>query len=542
MKKYLFLVVTIVLSLAIVGCSTKQSSTSGSSSGSDGASSGSKKVLHLNNGNEPTSFDPAQGFDAVSWNALNNLMEGLVRLGKDNNPEPAMAEKWDISDDGKTYTFHIRSNAKWSNGDDVTAGDFEYAWKRMLDPKTASPAAFLGNSIAGAEAYNSGKGSADDVKVKANDDKTLEVTLANPDAAFLNIITNPCFFPIDKKVADKDANWFKEAKTFVGNGPFTLKDWQHNSKMVMEKNKNYWDADTVKLDEVDWAMVNDSNTEYQMFQSGDLDQADVPADLSAQLVKQGKVTVSPEAGIEFYRFNTKMEPFQNEKIRKAFALAVDQEELVKYVIKSQEKPAHAFVSPGLPDADGKDFRAQGKDYNKYDANEAKKLLKEGMAEEGYKTLPQVTLTYNTDDTNKKVAEALQQKFKEVLGVNVKLANMEWNVFSDQQKALKLQFSRSSFINDYADPLNSLISFTTDSSMNRTGWSNKKYDQLIDQAGKETDEAKRSQDLHQAEDILFDEAPIVPIKYYDYEYLQKDNVKDVIRHPVGYLDLKWADIK
>ncbi|GGE32058.1 dipeptide-binding protein DppE [Pullulanibacillus camelliae] len=541
MKKRFNLICTLLLALSLVGCSTTQSSSSGSSDGKTKASSG-KKVLHLNNGNEPTSFDPAQGFDAVSWNALNNIMEGLTRLGKDNKAAPAMAESWDVSKDGKTYTFHIRQHAKWTNGDPVTANDFVYAWKRLLDPKTASPAAFLGDPIAGATAYNSGKGSADDVQVIASDAHTLKVTLTDPNPSFLNIITNPCFFPIDEKVAKANPNWFKEAKTFVGNGPFKLTQWVHNSKMVMKKNENYWDADTVKLMEVDWAMVNDSNTEYQMFQSGQLDESSVPADLSDQLFKQGKVKVSSQAGTEFYRFNTKMAPFQNAKIRKAFAMAVDQEQLIKYVIKSQEKPAHAFVSPGIVDTSGKDFRSEGKSYNAFNAKEAKQLLKEGMKEEGYKTLPQVTLTYSTDDTNKKVAEALQQMFKKTLGINVKLANMEWNVFSDEQKKLKLQLSRSSFLADYADPINYLVSFTTDSSMNRTGWSNKQYDQLIAQAQKETDEAQRNADLHQAEDILFDQAPIFTIKFYDQEYLQKDNVKGIVRHPVGYLELKWAQVQ
>lgn len=250
-----------------------------------------EKILYLNNGQEPSSFDPPIGFDSVSWTALNNLMEGLTRLDNNHEPQAAIAENWDVSEDGKVYTFHLRDNANWSNGDPVTAGDFAFAWKRLLNPETKSPAAFLGYFIEGGEAYANGEGSADDVKVKVVDEKTFEVTLTSPQAYFLNVITNPAFFPINEKVATENPEWFSEADSFVGNGPFQLTKWEHDSYFEMEKNETYWDADTVKLNKIHWAMVDDSNTEYQMFQNGELDTSDVPAELSEQLFSEGKVKV-----------------------------------------------------------------------------------------------------------------------------------------------------------------------------------------------------------------------------------------------------------
>ncbi|MCS0790602.1 peptide ABC transporter substrate-binding protein [Cytobacillus firmus] len=542
MKKFLSLLLAGVLLFVMAACTANENAGKETDSKDDGKKEeeSAEKVLYLNNGQEPTSFDPPIGFDSVSWSALNNLMEGLTRLGQDHEPEAAIAEKWDISEDGKTYTFHIRENAKWSNGDPVTAGDFEFAWKRLLNPDTGSSAAFLGYFIEGGEAYNNGEGSADDVKVKAVDDKTFEVTLVSPQAYFLSVITNPAFFPINEKVATENPKWFAEAESFVGNGPFNLTEWEHDSHFVMEKNDQYWDAETVKLDKIHWAIIDDTNTEYQMYQSGELDVSDVPSELSEQLL--GEAKVEDQAGDYFYRFNVNMEPFQNLNIRKAFAMAVDQQQIVDFVTKNGEKPAYGFVSYGFADPSEKDFREVSGDLIKTNAKEAKALLEKGMEEEGYDKLPEVTLTYSTDDTHKKIAEALQQMFKENLGVEVKLANMEWNVFAEEQKALKFQLSRSSFLADYADPINFLENFQTGHSMNRTGWSNEKYDQLIKDAKNEADEAKRFELMYEAEKILFEEMPIIPIHFYNQVYLYNDAVSGIVRHPVGYMELKWADKK
>ena len=543
MKKwYLFLLAALFV-LVLTACTAKEDAGE-EKPGDDGDDKqtevAEEKVLHLNNGEEPTSFDPSIGFDAVSWNSLNNLMEGLTRLGEDHLPTEATAEKIDVSDDGLTYTFHIREDANWSNGDPVTAGDFVYGWTRMLDPNTASPAAFLGYFIEGAEAFNTGAGSAEDVAMKAVDEKTFEVKLTAPTDAFLNIITNPNFFPINENVATANAEWFTEADSFVGNGPFKLTSWEHDVKMVFEKNPEYWDADTVKLDKVEWAMVNDSNTEYQMYQANELDVSDIPAELSETLLDSEEVQIEDQAGTYFYRFNTTMEPFTNAKVRKAFAMAVKQDEIVEFVTKNGEKPANGFVAYGFTGPDGKDFREAVGNLVEFNAEEAKKLLEEGMAEEGWDTLPEVTLTYSTSDTHQNIAVTLQAQFKEALGVEVKLQNVESSVFGSEQKELKYQLSRSSFLHDYADPVNAIESFITGSSMNRTGWSNAEFDKLISDAKAETDAAVRWQLLMDAEKVLFEEMPIFPIHFYNQVTLQKPNVTGIVRHPVGYLDLKWAD--
>lgn len=554
MKKWLSVLFAIMLVIFLAACTTGDDSKEDTNKDNDENkqeetkdedekdSDSDKKILYLNNGIEPTSFDPPIGFNAASYNALNNLMEGLTRLDAEHVPQPAIAEKWEISDDGLVYTFHIRENANWSNGDPVTAEDFVFAWKRLLDPDTASPAAFLGYFIKGGEAFNNGEGSADDLGLKAVNEKTFEVTLESPTGFFLNLISNPAFFPVNHKVAQENPEWHTEADTYVSNGPFKLKEWNHDQNFVFERNPEYWDADNVKLDEVHWAMVNDSNTEYQMYESGQLDSSGIPADLAETLLESDDIFYEEQAGTHFYRFNVTMEPFQNKNIRKAFALAVNQEDIVNYITKTLQKPAYGFVSYGFKDANGNDFRETNGDLIKYDPEEAKKLLEQGMEEEGYSELPKITLSYNTSDQNKAIAEYLQEQFKTVLGVEVELSNTEWNVFLEDQKALKLQFSRSSFLADYGDPVNFLESFITDSSMNRTGWSNEKYDELIRLSKQEVDEQKRFDYLYEAEQILFDEMPIFPMHFYNQIVLLNPDVTGIVRHPVGYLELKWADKK
>lgn len=501
---------------------------------------GGEKVLYLNNGVEPSSLDPSIGFDEVSWDPLNNLMEGLTRLGEDHMAQPGVAEEWDVSEDGLTYTFYLREDAKWSNGDPVVAEDFVYAWKYMLDPETASPAAFLAYVIEGAEAYNSDEGSKDDVAITAIDEKTLEVVLTAPTGYFLDLLTNPAFFPVNHQVAEENPNWHAEADSFVANGPFMLESWDHDNEMVFAKNNKYWDADVVKLDKVHFAMVNDTNTQYQMFEKGELDTASIPPELSDELIDGENVFVGESGGLEFYRFNVTEEPFQNKKIRQAFALAIDREEIAQYVVKNKVEPAYGFISPGFTSPSGKDFRDENGDLVSFDPEQAKQLLEEGMEEEGYDELPEIVLSFNTSDPNKAVAETLQDMLSEHLGVDVTLENQEWNVFAEAQQNLELQFSRSSFLNDYNDPVNFLESFITDSYMNRTGFSSEEYDDLIKKGQTELDEEKRWEYLYEAEKLLAEEMIAIPIRYYNTVVLEADGITGILRHPVGYFDLKYAD--
>src|SRR5690625_2204495 len=374
LKRFLLLLLTGLTIVVLAACTANESA--GEEPEDDGEADtedteaveeeDGEKVLYLNNGVEPTSLDPSIGFDEVSWDPLNNLMEGLTRLSVDHTAQPGVAEDWEISDDGLTYTFQLREDANWSNGDPVTAEDFEYAWKYMLDPETASEAAFLAYFIEGGEAYNSGEGPSDEVAVSALDEKTLEVVLNAPTGFFLDLLTNPAFFPIHHQVAEENPDWHTEADSFVANGPFMLESWEHDKEMVFAKNDHYWDASAVNLDKIHFAMVNDSNTQYQMFESGVLDTASIPPELSDELIDGDNVFIGDYGGLEFYRFNVTKEPFQNKKIRNAFSYAINREDIAEYVVKNKVEPAYGFVSPGFTTPSGEDFRDVNGDLTVFD--------------------------------------------------------------------------------------------------------------------------------------------------------------------------------
>ena len=547
MKKWLSLLLLSVLVLVLAACTANEadeSTKTDDASDTEGeVSTSDEKVLYLNNSNEPTSFDPSIGFDSVSWDPLNNLMEGLVRLDDNLEPQPAMAESVNVSEDGLTYTFKLR-DAQWTNGDSVTANDFVYGWLHMLNPETASYSAFLATGyIEGAQAYNEGSGTAEGVAIKATDEKTFEVKLMAPFDGFLSMITLPTFFPVNEKVATENPQWFADAESFVGNGPFKLETWNHEENMIFVKSDTYWDKDAVKLDRIEWAMVNDSNTSYQMYQTGELDITSIPAELADTLLDDSEAIIYDLAGTHFYRFNVTQEPFTNKKIRQAFSYAINSQEIVDYVVKTGNKVANGFVSYGFKGPDGKDFRDAQGSLISHDAAKAKQLLEEGLAEEGWtlETMPKVELTYNTSDVLKSVAETIQSQVKQVLGVDLLIQNMEWSVFREDQVALKLQFSRSTFGHDYADPINALENFTTENTaMNRTGWSNAQFDELIAKARQEVDAQQRWNYLLEAERILIDEAPLVPLYFYNGAALQKSSVTGIIRPTVGSIELKKAD--
>ncbi|RNB79682.1 peptide ABC transporter substrate-binding protein [Brevibacillus panacihumi] len=552
MKKWskLLFSATLSVSMLVAGCSSgeppannAQPPAANSNEPAPTPTEQAAKLLLLNNIKEPTSLDPPVGFDEPSYNILNNLMEGLTRLDENQKPQPAAATEWKISDDGKTYTFTLRDN-KWTNGEPVKAEDFVFAWKRMLDPQTASQAAPLAYIIEGAEAYNTGKGTADDVQIKAVDDKTLEFKLAQPASWTLLMLSNPAFFPVHKATVEKDPNWANEAATFVGNGPFKLTEWAHDSEVKIMKNENYWDAANVTLAGAVWKMIDDTNTEYQMYQNEELHRTtSVPADLADQLFSEGKVYVRDGAGTEFYRFNVTKEPFDNANIRKAFSMAIDRQTLVDMVLMRKQRPGTAFVSYGMPDANSTgEFREVGGDLVKFDPAEAKKLLEQGMKEKGYTTLPEITLTYRSGTNPEKTALAVQEMFKQNLGVDIKLQKVEGQVLTDMTKQLQYQIARSSWLPDFGDPINFLDNFRSESPNNRTGWKNAEYDKLIAATYQEADDAKRFQMLHDAEKMLMDEAPIAPLFFYNTSLLQSEKVSGIQSSSLSYTDLRKAVVK
>ncbi|WP_110928148.1 peptide ABC transporter substrate-binding protein [Bacillus massiliglaciei] len=531
MRKWLVRMLMLVTAAVVAaGCSSK---------GSSGNSSDVKQEITVNALSEPPDLDPALATDTTSGWVLDHVFEGLYTKDEEGKPVLGAASKAEVSEDGKTYTFTIRDDAKWSDGTNVTAGDFEYAWKRVLNPDTGSSFAFYMYYLKGAEAYNKGKGSAEEVGVTAKDNKTLVVELEAPLGYFDELLTMWTFYPVKQELVEENKGWAAGADTYVSNGPFKLTKWEHDSEAVIEKNENYWDRNAVNLNKVTYKMVNDASTYYQMFKTNELDLIQtLPTDVIDQEKDSKEYNEVPYFGTYMYMFNVEKEPFTNEKIRRAFTLAVDRESLTKNITKAGETPAYAFVPQGVETPNG-DFRETGGAYFEEDAAKAKQLLAEGMKEEGWTELPQVSILYNTAENNKKVAEAVQAMYKENLGVDVKLENQEWKTYLDTTKQGNFQMARMGWIGVLVDPVVILDYYLGDSPNNRTNWVNEKYDNLIAEAKVEQDKEKRYELLHQAEAVLMEDLPFNPIYHYTNTYLTSQKFEDIV-YPVNrYPYLKWA---
>ena len=552
LKKSVFAVVSslAVLGTALAGCSGGQQTATPPAqqpAGNTGtttetpapAAEAKPQVLRFNLHSEPPTADPGLAEDTTSGAIILATFDGLTRIVKDK-PEVAAAESYTVSDDLLTYTFKIRDH-KWSNGDPVTAHDFEFAWKRVLDPKTASNYAYQLYYLKNAEKANKGEAKLDEVGVKALDDKTLEVKLENPTPFFLELLAFRTYFPINQKVHEANEKWAAEAATHVGNGPFKMELWEHKSKITLVKNDNYWDKDKVKLDRIEFSMVEDENTELSMFENGELDWAGaptsaLPTDAIPALKASGKMTTQPIAGTYWYKFNTEKPPFNNVKIRKAFTYSIDRVSLIDNILQAGQLPATGAVPPSM---------ALNKDgyFKDNDVETAKKLLQEGMQELGITSLPPITLSYNTSEGHKKIAEAIQDQWKKNLGVEVKLENKEWKVYLEDMHEGNFQIGRMGWLGDFNDPINFLELYKDKyGGNNDTRWEHPKFKELLNQSALEMDVDKRKKILADAEQVLMDEMPIAPIYFYTQSWVQNENVKGVQITGLGDVDWKWAYVE
>ncbi|MEH7385055.1 peptide ABC transporter substrate-binding protein [Bacillus sp. JJ1521] len=503
-----------------------------------------KQELRINISSEPPTLHPGLATDSTSGVVLNHAFEGLTRLNKNGEPEEAMAEKIDVSEDGKTYTFTLR-DAKWSNGDPVTAHDFEYAWKWVLVPGNQSDyASQIYNYIEGAKtAYDTPDISIDkmeNVGVKATDDKTLEVKLVNPTAYFLELTAFYTYYPVNSKIAKDNPDWANRVdESYVSNGPFVIAD--KSATITLNKNKDYWDAGSVKLNKITMDMINDPSTEYQSFKKGELDWAGapmsaLPTDVIPTLDKEGTLKKSTIAGTYWYKFNIKKEPFQNVNLRKALSYAIDRKAIVENVALGGQIPAMALVPAAILKENEKGY------FKDNDVDAAKEHLQKALDELGLtdvSQLPPIALSYNTSEGHQKIAQAIQDMWRKNLGVDVTLNNAEWTVFLDNVDTGNFQIARTGWLADFNDPVNFLEIYTVPAGNNDTGWTNENFNNLLAQAAKETDKDKRIGLLKEAEQIVISEMPIAPIYFYTNNWVQNDNLKGVVISPLGDAQFKWA---
>jgi len=495
-----------------------------------------EQVFRINNMVEPESLDPGVVTGVPEHRIISNLFEGLaVNDPKDLSPQPGMARSWTISKDGLIYTFQLR-DAAWTDGRKVTAHDFVYAWERVLNPKSGAKYAQQLFYLKNGEEYNKGKVSDfGQVGVKAVDDKTLQVTLRAPTAYFLDLTTFYTLYPVPRwAIEAHGTDWVKPGK-IVSNGPFRLASWVPQRELVLEKNPAHWDAATTKLQKAIFIPTDDINTAYKQFLAGDSDWIPTVPPAQIDSAKQrAEYYATPYLGTYYFRFNVTKPPANDVRVRKALSMAVDREALTKFVTKAGEIPTSSFV-PTMRGYEG----VRGLPF---DPAAAKKLLAEAGYADG-KGFPKTELLYNTNELHRVVTQAVQQMWRDNLGLQVELVNVEWKVYLNQQAKLDYQISRAGWIGDYVDPNTFLDMWITGGGNNQTGWSNKRYDELIDRAGRTLDPKERMKLFNEAERLLVvDETPIMPLFTYVNKGMLSRKVKGwhpniLDQHPLKFITLE-----
>ena len=462
--------------------------------------------FRANLGTEPPSLDWSIATDHVSFNVIANLMVGLTEFDKELKPAPVIAKSWELSDGGKKIVFKLRDDVQWSDGKPVRAQDFEYSWKRLLDPKTASQYAYILFDIANAAEYAQGKlKDPAQVGVKAADDHTLVVTLKHPAAYFLAITTFEVTYPQRQDIIEKYDNRWTQPGNIVTNGPFLLASWKQQNEIELRGNAKYFRGKPA-MDKVTLYMVNEKTTALTMYEQGNLDFMDeshsIPTLDKPRLAKMPEYKLVPQLRGEYYGFAVDRKPFDNAKLRRAFALAIDREVFPK-ILQGGKTPATSWIPPGMLAHNPKIGLA-------YNPNEARRLLADAGYPDG-KGLPTILLGYNTQEDHKLVAEAIQAMWQKTLNVVVKIENQEWKVYLKKLQTDPFVVHRAGWGADYPDPDNFMKLFTANSGNNHGRWKNAKYDQLLDQAASESDSAKRTQLYDEAQKLLTEtDAAIAPL--------------------------------
>lgn len=517
--------------------------------------------ISVNLASEPQSIDPALNSAVDGAIMIQHMFEGLMKwedsgveaAGSDGTANSAQltygqAESYEkvVNDDGTvTYTFKLRDDIKWSDGQPVTANDFVYAWQRVVTPETASDYNYMLDCVVNANEIMAGEKDPSELAVSAPDDKTFVVTITTDLPYFTELCAFPTMMPVRKDMIDaKKDQWTFDTASYIGNGPYKMKEWTHNSAIVVEKNENYYDVAKLGPQTITFKLMDDANAMLSGFNSGQLQfieqapQAELP-----NLIASGEMKIVDYIGTYYVCFQTQKAPFDNPKVRKAFTLAVDRTYIVNKVTQSGQVEANGFVPAGVYDAEGAsgdDFRTVGGGYYKetdadYEANceEARALL----AEAGYpngKGFPVVEYLYNTDDNHKAVAEALQNMWEKELGVKVTLNNQEWAAFLQTRKDGDYSIARNGWIADYNDPMSFLDMWLTGGGNNDAQYANPAYDELIQKAKAASDPAERMKYMHEAEDLIIGEDfALCPLYFYTQHYMLDSSVKGMYYTPLGY---------
>lgn len=494
-----------------------------------------ENVLHIGNGAEPRSLDPHKTAGVPEAKIFNNVFEGLTAYNpKTLAPEPGIATRWESQDRARVWIFHLRREAKFSDGRPITAADFVWSWRRIVAPDTASPYANLMYYVKNAQAISEGKLPPEKLGVSALDDHTLRVEMAEPTAFFVKMTPHYAFTVVPRQAIERyGADWTKPEHT-VSSGAFRVVEYSPYNQVVLEPNPYYWDRKRIRLDRIYVLPIQELSQMANLYRAGEIDTMisnQLPPTLIRELRQRKDYQSGPQFTTYYYDLNTRRKPFNDVRVRRAFNLAVDKAAVAYKFLGRGELPATTFIPPGLPG-----YTAPPGP--KYDPQKARRLL----AEAGYpngRGFPTVTIYYNTQEAHQTVAQAVQRMWKEQLNINVELQNEEWQTFQARRERRDYDIARDAWIGDYLDGSTYLDLFAEDTLNNHPGWVDRKYADLMTRANAEADDTKRAILLKEAEAYLIDQAPIVPVYFYALSYLKKPwvegwypNLTD--EHPFKYV--------
>lgn len=530
------------------GTTTEASDNQTGDETTEATASTGEKILSVQVGPEPETIDPALNSAVDGGNMLLHSFECLLAVDENGQLVPGQAESWETSEDGLTWTFHLRDGLKWSDGSDLTANDFVYSWKRVCDPMVAAP--YAETVLSMVEGYDKAiEGDLDALQVVAQDDNTLVVTLSTPCSYFGSLAAFATLSPVQEATvtANGDA-WATSAATYISNGPFYVSEWVPGSYIMMTKNPYYWNADAIKLDGIKWNLIEDSNAAYSAYQTGEvLMIKSVPTEEIPSLKDSADFHVDPIIGTYYLSLNLERDAFKDARVRKALSLAIDRDYVANTLMQGTYSPADNFMGPGWIDMDGKQFKDNANggqsyiDVNNYEADleEAKQLLADAGYPDG-EGFPSISYTTNDAGYHKVVAEYLQQAWAQ-LGIDLQVDIVEWASFTPMRRNGDFDVARNGWVGDYSDPSNMLELFYSTNGNNDGKFNNADFDAAIELSRTTLDSAERSKALHTAEDVLMEETGCIPVAYYNDFWLQSDKITGSWHSPYGYWYFMYADI-
>ncbi len=555
MKKLISLVLAVVLCLSLVACGSTETATNienlataaeTQADVTEPTEAETAQELTFVLSDEPDGIDPTVTNNSFAMYVLTSCFEGLVTYDSTGSIVGGCAESWDVSDDGLVYTFHLRDNLKWSDGSDLTASDFVYSFQRVLTPSTtAQYYSMLADYIVGAQEYYDGTGTAEELGVKALDAQTLEITLKQPTSFFIDLVSMWCYDPVQEATITANGDrWTASAETYVGNGPFKMEEIKLGEGYVLVKNENYWNAENVKLEKLTFRFVLDTATALTAYESGEVDGIrSIPtADYARLKASNAGVQTVSNYGTVYYNINCSVAPYDNVLVRKALNLAIDRQSIIDNVVQVDATPAYSFLAPGYS-VDGADITEDRGTFG-LSATADVEAAQAALAEAGYPNgegFPTLKLSYYSNDTVKKVVEAMAEMFKTNLNIDVEISSNDWAIYYSSVQSGDYEVGAMGWSADYLNPMSFLPLFKTGDSTNNAFYSNSEYDELVNAVMQETDPAAAAKLTLEADAIVSNDYACIPLYYKTNDYLMKDYVKGVYMVASGNMYFQYAEI-